>query len=128
MAASRSSIAWRRSGERLSFRARTSRYCSTASTCAARGVGFLDAPVSGGQAGAEKGALTVMVGGDEASFGRRPESISHLFFGRIAHRGQFFELGGGEFAAAGHHAAVPVYKMPDKIIRSGFLPRLPMVS
>jgi len=29
---------------------------------------FLDAPVSGGQAGAENGALTVMVGGDEVSF------------------------------------------------------------
>ena len=33
-----------------------------------RGVGFLDAPVSGGQAGAENGALTVMVGGDAATF------------------------------------------------------------
>lgn len=32
---------------------------------AAKGVGFLDAPVSGGQAGAENGALTVMVGGEE---------------------------------------------------------------
>jgi 3-hydroxyisobutyrate dehydrogenase len=32
------------------------------------GFGFLDAPVSGGQAGAENGALTVMVGGDEATF------------------------------------------------------------
>lgn len=31
--------------------------------CAARGVGFLDAPVSGGQAGAEAGRLTVMCGG-----------------------------------------------------------------
>jgi len=30
--------------------------------------GFLDAPVSGGQAGAEKGALTVMVGGDKKDF------------------------------------------------------------
>ena len=30
--------------------------------------GFLDAPVSGGQAGAEKGALTVMVGGDKVDF------------------------------------------------------------
>ncbi|KGE02868.1 NAD(P)-dependent oxidoreductase [Pseudohaliea rubra] len=35
---------------------------------AARGVAFLDAPVSGGQAGAEKGALTVMAGGDEDAF------------------------------------------------------------
>ena len=36
----------------------------------ARGFHFLDAPVSGGQAGAENGVLTVMVGGDEASFDR----------------------------------------------------------
>ena len=34
----------------------------------ARGIGFLDAPVSGGQAGAENGKLTVMVGGDDADF------------------------------------------------------------
>ena len=33
-----------------------------------QGVGFLDAPVSGGQAGAEHGQLTVMVGGEEAGF------------------------------------------------------------
>jgi 3-hydroxyisobutyrate dehydrogenase-like beta-hydroxyacid dehydrogenase len=34
------------------------------------GLGFLDAPVSGGQAGAENGKLTVMVGGEEAAFDR----------------------------------------------------------
>jgi 3-hydroxyisobutyrate dehydrogenase-like beta-hydroxyacid dehydrogenase len=33
-----------------------------------RGVGFLDSPVSGGQAGAENGQLTVMVGGEQATF------------------------------------------------------------
>ncbi|WP_445358013.1 NAD(P)-dependent oxidoreductase [Microbulbifer sp. ANSA005] len=33
-----------------------------------KGIGFLDAPVSGGQAGAENGALTVMFGGDKADF------------------------------------------------------------
>jgi 3-hydroxyisobutyrate dehydrogenase-like beta-hydroxyacid dehydrogenase len=33
-------------------------------------VAFLDAPVSGGQAGAENGMLTVMVGGDQAAFDR----------------------------------------------------------
>ncbi|GJM14032.1 MAG: 3-hydroxyisobutyrate dehydrogenase [Pseudohongiella sp.] len=38
------------------------------SAAAERGIGFLDAPVSGGQAGAENGALTVMVGGTEAHF------------------------------------------------------------
>jgi len=34
------------------------------------GIDFLDAPVSGGQAGAENGQLTVMVGGDESVFAR----------------------------------------------------------
>lgn len=33
-----------------------------------RGFGFIDAPVSGGQAGAENGVLTVMCGGDEEVF------------------------------------------------------------
>ena len=35
-----------------------------------RGVGFLDAPVSGGESGARNGALTVMCGGDQAVFDR----------------------------------------------------------
>ena len=39
-----------------------------AAAAAARGGGFLDAPVSGGQAGAENGQLTIMVGGDAATF------------------------------------------------------------
>jgi 3-hydroxyisobutyrate dehydrogenase len=39
-----------------------------AAAAAERGVGFLDAPVSGGQAGAENGQLTVMVGGEQAAF------------------------------------------------------------
>ncbi len=33
-----------------------------------KGMGFLDAPVSGGQAGAENGVLSVMVGGEEATY------------------------------------------------------------
>ena len=37
---------------------------------AAQGVGFVDAPISGGQAGAENGVLTVMCGGDQADFDR----------------------------------------------------------
>src|SRR5690606_19318825 len=34
------------------------------------GLGFIDAPVSGGQAGAENGVLTVMCGGDDATFSK----------------------------------------------------------
>jgi 3-hydroxyisobutyrate dehydrogenase-like beta-hydroxyacid dehydrogenase len=36
--------------------------------CERAGVRFLDAPVSGGQAGAENGKLTIMVGGDPVTF------------------------------------------------------------
>jgi len=38
--------------------------------CRAKGVGFVDGPVSGGQAGAENGVLTVMCGGEAAPFAR----------------------------------------------------------
>ena len=38
--------------------------------CMAKSVDFLDAPLSGGQAGAENGQLTIMVGGDGAAFER----------------------------------------------------------
>lgn len=37
---------------------------------AERGIAFLDAPVSGGQAGAENGVLTIMLGGDAVAYGR----------------------------------------------------------
>jgi 3-hydroxyisobutyrate dehydrogenase len=37
--------------------------------------GSLDAPVSGGQAGAENGALTVMIGGDQADFNKAKDKI-----------------------------------------------------
>lgn len=40
------------------------------SAAQARGVGFVDAPVSGGQAGAENGQLSIMCGGDEAVYAR----------------------------------------------------------
>jgi 2-hydroxy-3-oxopropionate reductase len=40
------------------------------SLAAQRSIGFLDAPLSGGQAGAENGQLTIMVGGHEDTFAR----------------------------------------------------------
>ncbi len=43
---------------------------------AEHGIGFVDAPVSGGQAGAENGKLTVMCGGEQAHFDRiRPLAL-----------------------------------------------------
>lgn len=54
--------------------------------CRARGAGFLDAPVSGGQAGAEQGVLGIMVGGDEASF-KRAEEVLQAYGKAIRHLG-----------------------------------------
>ncbi len=48
-----------------------------AAACAARGIGFVDAPVSGGQPGAENGQLTVMCGGSDADFARVEPVIRH---------------------------------------------------
>jgi 3-hydroxyisobutyrate dehydrogenase-like beta-hydroxyacid dehydrogenase len=42
-----------------------------------RGLGFVDAPVSGGQAGAENGVLTVMCGGDPEDYARAEKLIAH---------------------------------------------------
>lgn len=39
-----------------------------AAACAERGLGFIDAPISGGQVGAEKGTLSVMCGGEPGHF------------------------------------------------------------
>jgi 3-hydroxyisobutyrate dehydrogenase-like beta-hydroxyacid dehydrogenase len=50
------------------------------------GLGFLDAPVSGGQAGAENGALTVMVGGGEASF-QTAEPVMQCYAKNVTHMG-----------------------------------------
>ena len=41
------------------------------------GIGFVDAPVSGGQAGAENGLLTVMCGGDAADYARAEPLMAH---------------------------------------------------
>ena len=46
-----------------------------AAACAERGVGFVDAPVSGGQAGAENGVLTVMCGCDEDAVFERARPV-----------------------------------------------------
>lgn len=48
-----------------------------AAACAAQDCAMLDAPVSGGEAGAINGALTVMVGGDEAAYQKAEPVIAH---------------------------------------------------
>ncbi len=61
---------------------------------AAKSVGFLDAPVSGGQAGAENGQLAVMVGGDEEVFGRAAP-VMDCYAKAITHIGP---VGSGQLA------------------------------
>jgi 3-hydroxyisobutyrate dehydrogenase len=48
-----------------------------AALAAGQGIAFLDAPVSGGQAGAETGQLSVMVGGDAAALARVEPVLMH---------------------------------------------------
>ncbi|MGB3724099.1 MAG: NAD(P)-dependent oxidoreductase [Pacificimonas sp.] len=52
----------------------------------ASGFTALDAPISGGQAGAENGQLTVMVGGDGGAFARA-EPVMQAYAKRIGHMG-----------------------------------------
>ena len=63
-----------------------------AAAAAGAGIGFLDAPVSGGQAGAENGALTIMVGGEPAAF-ERARPVMESYGRTIVHMG---EAGNGQ--------------------------------
>ncbi|WP_458526497.1 NAD(P)-dependent oxidoreductase [Onishia taeanensis] len=44
--------------------------------CRAQDIAFIDAPVSGGQQGAENGALTIMCGGEQAAFRRVQDALN----------------------------------------------------
>jgi 3-hydroxyisobutyrate dehydrogenase-like beta-hydroxyacid dehydrogenase len=61
---------------------------------AAKGAGFVDAPVSGGQAGAENGQLTVMCGGDAEIFARA-EPVMRAYSKQITLIG---DVGAGQLA------------------------------
>lgn len=49
-----------------------------AAACRARGIFYLDAPVSGGTVGAEKGSLTIMVGGEAEAYERAKPVLAAL--------------------------------------------------
>lgn len=75
-----------------------------AARLAGRGLGFLDAPVSGGTSGAEQGILTVMVGGDETLLGRvRP--VLEAFGKMIVHCGP---VGSGDALKSVNNALLAV--------------------
>lgn len=63
-----------------------------AKACADQQGGFLDAPISGGQAGAENGILTVMVGGDPDTF-KKAEPIIACYARMVGHMG---DVGAGQ--------------------------------
>jgi len=63
-----------------------------AATGAEAGIGFVDAPVSGGQAGAENGQLAIMCGGAEADF-RRAETGMAAYAKACEH---FGDVGAGQ--------------------------------
>jgi 3-hydroxyisobutyrate dehydrogenase-like beta-hydroxyacid dehydrogenase len=61
--------------------------CLWSASCARRGSAWLDAPVSGGQAGAIDGNLTIMAGGEKGSF-VRSEPVLRLLGSTITHIGR----------------------------------------
>jgi 3-hydroxyisobutyrate dehydrogenase len=71
---------------------------------ATRAVAFADCPVSGGTSGAEAGTLTVMVGGDEATFARA-QPVLEAFGRRIEHMGP---VGAGHAMKAVNNALLAV--------------------
>ena len=58
-----------------------------AAACAEREVGFVDAPVSGGQAGAEDGRLTVMCGSDDAAMFEAARPVIKAYAAKIERLG-----------------------------------------
>ncbi len=76
-----------------------------AARLAARGVAFVDAPVSGGVAGAEAGTLTVMVGGDAATL-ERVRPVLECFGATIVHCG---DTGAGDAVKAVNNALLAVH-------------------
>jgi 3-hydroxyisobutyrate dehydrogenase len=67
---------------------------------AERNVGYIDAPVSGGTTGAEKGTLTIMVGGDAAVL-ERARPVLETFGQKIVHCG---DVGAGDAVKAVNNA------------------------
>lgn len=72
---------------------------------ARQGVGFIDAPVSGGVSGAESGKLTVMVGGAADQL-ERARPILQLFSAKIVHCG---DVGAGDAVKAVNNALLAVH-------------------
>ncbi len=73
-----------------------------AAAAAAKDIGFLDAPVSGGQAGAEQGRLTIMCGGGAAAMAKA-EPVMRAYAKAVTHMG---EAGAGQLTKAVNQLAI----------------------
>jgi 3-hydroxyisobutyrate dehydrogenase len=96
-----------------------------AARLAEHGVGFLDAPVSGGTVGAEQGELTVMIGGDPAAIERARPAIE-AFGKKIIHCGG---VGSGHAIKAINQAllAINIWSAAEGLValkRAGVDPRV----
>ena len=96
-----------------------------AAALAEKGVGFIDAPVSGGVAGAEKGTLTVMVGGDADTL-ERARPVMDAFAGKIVHCGA---VGAGDTVKAVNQAFLAIHLLSAAeglatLVKEGVDPRL----
>lgn len=76
-----------------------------AARLAERGVGFIDAPVSGGVSGAEQGTLTVMCGGDAAMV-EQARPVLEAFGSKIVHCGP---VGAGDALKSVNNALLAVH-------------------
>lgn len=96
-----------------------------AARLAGRGIAFADAPVSGGTNGAEAGTLTVMVGGDAATF-ERAAPVLQGFGKRIVHMGP---LGSGDAMKAVNNTLLGVNILAlgeslTALVKAGVNPRV----
>ncbi|TNC51174.1 NAD(P)-dependent oxidoreductase [Rubellimicrobium rubrum] len=73
-----------------------------AAEAAQRGIGYVDAPVSGGQAGAEKGQLSIMCGGTEADYNLVAPIVAA--YARACRR--LGEVGSGQLAKMANQIAI----------------------
>lgn len=73
-----------------------------ASVAAEHGIGYVDAPVSGGQAGAVNGQLSIMCGGSEADYARAEATVAP--YTRVCRR--LGEVGAGQMAKMANQIAI----------------------
>src|SRR3990170_7041334 len=98
---------------------------SIAAELSTRGVGFIDAPVSGGTTAAKAGTLTVMWGGSESDF-ERARPLVEAFGEKIVHAGG---VGSGDALKAVNNALLAVHILSTgeglaMLVKAGVDPRV----